>query len=507
VDPETPRMRTGRGMVHGALAVLLLVATAPIAHAAAAGSSVGAPRCGQFDRPETGLQGEVPLADQLSGRAFQGYNCGVDVVGHDALGGSGGNANMAWVGNCAYVASTGLGVAVVDVSNPRSPRMVGRLHGPGSDLTIETIAAVEVGGRAALAAGRYGLTPIPNHLPVAPVDLYDVSGDCTHPRLRSTYYFQQNVHNLRFSADGKRLFSTLPIQAIDVSDLSHPQFLGNLDDQIPEPTIGKYLSHEVEISPDGNRIYIGGQTPMFSYFTIVDITGWPARPARVLAQTDGRGHSVRLAKIGGRQYVLHSEESIVGPTAKGCLSERLNPFAGASQPWLSDVTDPRHPKMRVSQFKLAINNPANCLREALDGEDASVHYHDVDNPTRTTFAMLSMWNAGLRIVDLRDPLHQREVAYFNPGAVLAVSDSLLLDKAWGHIRYLPESGQIWFATQSGGFWVVELEPQVRHALGLPTKPSLHPEGAPVRPVGSALHLSLALGSVAPVEYYCTIRLV
>jgi hypothetical protein len=111
--------------------------------------------------------------------------------------------------------------------------------------------------------------------------------------------------------------------------------------------------------------------------------------------------------------------------------------------------------------------------------------------------MMSMWNAGLRIVDLRDPRHPTEVGYFNPGAFGG-----RLDKAWAHVRYRPESGQIWLATESGGFWVLELEPQVRAALGLPARPSMaatlkgraRPE--PATPVRA--------GTVDVTAYYCTL---
>ena len=46
-------------------------------------------RCGAHDLPETGLQGDVPRADQDSGRAALGYNCGLAVVGHNDLDGRG----------------------------------------------------------------------------------------------------------------------------------------------------------------------------------------------------------------------------------------------------------------------------------------------------------------------------------------------------------------------------------------------------------------------------------
>ena len=463
-------------------ATVTALATTPAPAPAPGPTSAEGIRCGPLDAPETGIQGDVPRVDQLDGRANRGYNCGVDVVGHTDLGNRADNANMAWIGHCAYVASAGSGVAVVDVTDPRHPVMTTTLHGAGSDFTLETIAAIQVGERAVLAAGRYGPGPFGVS---APVDFYDAS-DCAHPQYRSTLMFPTNVHNLTFSPDGTRLYTTLPLQAADVSDIAHPRYLGNLDDAIAQAgaVVGKYLAHEVETSPDGRLLYLGGQTPNYQTFTIVDISGWPAHPPVLLSQVVGRGHDIRLATIGGRTYALHSEESVVNPLAKGCVAEELNPFAGAAQPWLSDVTDPRHPVMRISQFHLAINDPANCATELADQVNASVHYHDVDDPAHTTFAMLSMWNAGLRIADLRDPLHPKEAAYFNPGAYSEVPGGVVLDQAWAHVRYLPATGQIWFATLTGGFWVLELEPQVRTALGLPRLPSVHPDGAPARPAST-----------------------
>src|SRR4051812_26035585 len=168
--------------------------------------------CGRRDLPETGLQGDQPRRDQLSGRAEKGYNCGVALVGHTDLGGRTGNANMAWAGNCAYVAGAGTGIAVVDVSNPRAPKFVATLHGGGSDFTLETLNAIKVGDRAVLVAGRYG--PIPLQIP-APMDIYDVR-DCAHPKLMSTFQFASNIHNLTFSPDGRRVYATLPLQVLDI---------------------------------------------------------------------------------------------------------------------------------------------------------------------------------------------------------------------------------------------------------------------------------------------------
>ena len=238
-------------------------------------------------------------------------------------------------------------------------------------------------------------------------------------------------------------------------------------------------------------LYVGGQTPQYEIFSIMDITDWLAGKGNpvVLSQESGRGHSVRVATIGatvvngqavgGTRYVLHSEESVFG-TAYSCVPQEAGPFAGPAQPWLTDVGDPYHPKT-VVQFGLEINDPKNCPEQLQAKENESVHYHDVDDPTDTTFVTASMWNAGIRLFDVRNPTQPTEVAYFNPADVDRTSN-VDLDHAWGHIRYLPDKGQLWFGTADGGFWVVGIERQVRDYLQLDQKNTTHGIANPVLPV-------------------------
>jgi LVIVD repeat-containing protein len=417
------------------LSAALVLAATFVMPAAPAEATVTprATACGRHDLRETGIQGEVPMTDQLDGRARKGYNCGLALVGHASLGGIA--ANMAWAGHCAYVATLGDGVNVVDVSDPQHPKRTELLRGPGSQSSLETIAARQVGNHAVLVAGRYGYYA---HTPVtSPMDIYDAS-DCAHPRFVTTFRWPENIHNLTISSDGTRVFGTLPLQEADISNLAHPRYLGDLEKALFKKTpTDNFRSdvHDVQVSADGNTVYFGGQTPASYGFTIADIRGFPQRAPHVLSHVAGRGHSVNLANIGGKTYVVHSEESIVSAAANGCISQTMNPVAGPAQPWLSDVNDATHPRMRVSQMTLAINRKSNCVRELADGENASVHYHDVDDPNHTTFVMASMWNAGLRVFDVRDPLHPREAAYFNPGSFLRLSDDVTLDKAWGHVHY------------------------------------------------------------------------
>jgi hypothetical protein len=474
--------------------------------------------CGAGDRPETGLQGDVPLTDQLSGRASEGYNCGLDVVGYSSLGDRGGNSNLAWAGDCAFVA--GDGIAVLNVKDPSNPRHVTTLRTPGSLNTLETLDAGTYGDRAILAAGRYSLFLDFSLSLLAPVDLYDVS-DCDNPKLLSTTQVPIGVHNLTLSKDLTQLWSTLPTQALDISDPTAPRYLGNLDDQLRFKGIDRLeVAHEVTISDDNTRLYLGGQLPVDETTTIVDITDWPARPARVVSTFAGPGHSLSQATIGGKPYLVRSDESIIPPTGTPCVPTELTPFGGTAQASLADISDETAPVAKGS-LSLDINEPAGCVSSLLSGVNGSSHYQNVDDPDDTTFAMVSMWNSGLRLFDLRNPDAPSEVAYFNPGQFplvplsfaggnidksFGVTSRTSLDIMWGHVRYDQRTGLIWAASRNGGFWVLQLQPQVRDRLGLPEIAPRAPLAGSPRPAASIDVRPPGLLSPAsvPAGLYCTL---
>jgi hypothetical protein len=521
-------------------------------------------RCGADDLPEGAIQGDVPKADQDSGRAQQGYNCGLALLGHSALdlgGRPSANANIAWAGRCAYVASSdgidlqggdptpspASGVAVVSVSEDGVPTQVATLRTRGSVAAAETLHAVTTPeGRKILVVGQYTPTKPTEgggqewSTKPKPMDIYDVSDpDCSKFRHLTTYDWPTNIHNLTITQDGRFVFATLPLQVLDISGLwdedasTGVRYLGNLQDAMNGPPVAvgpsadvapvvpgelrsqfkppTYVGHEAWPSPDGRTVYLGGQMPYGEVLTILDIGAWldGTGPPRIVGENAGRGHSVRTATIGGKPYVLHSDEGVFG-AAYGCIPQMLNPLAAASQPFLTDISDPTKPRT-VSEMGLEINEPQHCADQAQAGENDAVHYHDVDDPTDTTFVMASMWNAGLRIFDVRDPEKPTEVAYFNPGDV-DTSATVKLDQAWGHVHYDAPTGQIWFATATGGFWVVRIERQVRDILQLDRKNEAHglpvpavPADDPGRPgtVGVALP-DLAGLRVDLSRSYCTL---
>ena len=126
--------------------VVIVLLAAGLMPAQAAEQSRSPALCGPLDRPETGIQGDVPKADQDSGRAAQGYNCGLAVVGHNDFGGQE-SGDMAWSGHCAYVHG-GDGIRVIDVSDPTDPVVIRQVSQASS--SAENLHAVTTAQRAVL---------------------------------------------------------------------------------------------------------------------------------------------------------------------------------------------------------------------------------------------------------------------------------------------------------------------------------------------------------------------
>jgi hypothetical protein len=491
--------------------------------------------CGLNDTPETGIQGDVPLADQQSGRAEQGYNCGLALVGYNNLGGQGAG-DLAWSDYCGYVKSPG-GIKVVDVSNPTAPAVVGFLP---INVQSENIHAVTTPERALLVAAQGNGPGLGQS-----VFVWNVR-NCTHPALLGTANFPglspgntavvSQVHNIELTPDGKHIWGSLPLQVADITDLAHPAtwtvrqlqcevaqqtFLGFQGILFPQtafaldyPACANILAHEFEFNAAGTRMYIGGQLdgafatqvdPLHrpwhteQVLHVVDIS---VDPPQILGETEpAAGHGVRRATIGGKPFLIHSNENVnpVSTTVNGCFPDTALPIAGVAHAYLTDISDETAPQV-VSKLELAINrsDPAHCAAQNQSLVRATIHWNDVDSADKTTFAMSPMGNAGMRLFDVRDPEAPVERAYFNPGAFRLPSGALTLDRAANHIRYAIrtaacgpkskvkcETAYIWLTTRTGGFWVLELEPQIRVQLGLPLNPTTikYPLGRPARPPG------------------------
>src|SRR5262249_50422178 len=104
---------------------------------------------------------------------------------------------------------------------------------------------------------------------------------------------------------------------------------------------------------------------------------------------------------------------------------------------------------------LDVNKPENC--QAAAGANPGISEHSIYNKGGAAFVMIEFGAAGLRVFDLRDGEHPREVAYYNDGK--------------GHVHsgvfHYDETRGIMLASGSQAAHVLMLQPQMIAALGLP----------------------------------------
>jgi hypothetical protein len=136
-----------------------------------------------------------------------------------------------------------------------------------------------------------------------------------------------------------------------------------------------------------------------------------------------------------------------------------------------DIADERRPRV-LTKLKTEIQTPQNSDTANRDTrrppkEDNGLvagafgydsHYCSIDRPVDPTIVACSEFQSGLRVFDIRDVRHPREIAYFNPGGDGHAAPGSFGGTYSGYTsaqpRIIPERGEIWFTDQDRGFYVV-----------------------------------------------------
>ncbi|MGH9184245.1 MAG: LVIVD repeat-containing protein, partial [Acidimicrobiales bacterium] len=463
LGPSTPRMRRNlRGWV---LFVTVVAASSATLVSPAQSPQTSEPPlepvpradCGPGSRPETGIQGRVSAQDHASGRAAQGFTCNTELVGSyakpTAQGTVGGYKVERYVDasghECAYYDTTLLfptnlfdatiGVNVLDMSDPTNPTLTDTLITPAMLSPHESLVLSPERGLLAAVLGNPAFN-------IGIVDVYDVSQDCRHPVLKSTLLPSGILgHESGMAPDGRTFYSASPVTGtVTAVDLSNPS--------LPLPLwVGLYDSHGLSISDDGNRAYLAG---VGSGLIILDTSEIQARvpnpTVREVARLKWNSMSIPQnaipVTIDGHPYLVEIDEF-------GTLST-----VGAAR--IIDIGDERNPRV-ISNLRLEVHQRENFA--ALGGDPGAQnsiqgyagHYCNVPQRTDPGIVACSMILSGLRVFDIRDPYHPREIAYFNapvgPRIVTAASNYAMSSPA-----FAPERGEIWYTDGSSGFYAVRV---------------------------------------------------
>jgi hypothetical protein len=165
---------------------------------------------------------------------------------------------------------------------------------------------------------------------------------------------------------------------------------------------------------------------------------------------------------------------------------------------------------------LEVNDPDNCDKTQPEQNAAlslmySSHYCTADDPHDTTAIACTWLASGLRVFDVRDPLHPREVAYYNSGGrsdtaegnspffeVLLgtrTKDSTSTAVRW--VRGADGHWQIWTMSSLGGVQILRFTngayPVAQTAATTPGRLTLRWYGRRRRAKGIVLRLQMSAG--------------
>lgn len=448
----------------GAAAGSGMAAGAPAAGSGGAPAAVVEAKCGADDKPEKGLQGDVNSGT---------VNCGLTLLA-DVPGGG----HVQGSGHCAYVrgaaqAAYGAGpLTAYSLEDPRNPKKTDMEPGVGGS---ESMRAQTVDGRAILVSGS---------------GVYDVShcedivkkGEIKWPSenaMNGLYFAALSSHEIAISHDAKRVYTGLGFAIANIEDLDHPDtwtvhdWACEMNKQSNFPTdvpnacdgpvhqdVGRQYSHSSDDNLEGSVWYGANQNgDGFSAMEpatarMVDITD-PNSIKILDTLHEFPGHSMNWWRTpDGREFIIGANEGLGG--ADSCVKyPRPTNLGNALDAYIVEVTGKKFGKPFT--LTLDINKPENCQAAQASRANAAISETSVYNKHGAAFVMIEHGGAGLRVFDLRDGEHPREVAYYNDGK--------------GHVHsgvfYYDDARGIMLASGSEAMHVLMLQPQMIAALGLP----------------------------------------
>jgi hypothetical protein len=309
------------------------------------------------------------------------------------------------------------------------------------------------------------------------LEIYDVKSDCRHPKRLSTTVSSLFGHESGFAPDGRTFYASgtvAGLAAIDVSDPRRPRTIFH--------ELGVQY-HGMRLSDDGRTLYAahigepgpGGLTG--GGLRILDVSDIQERKPNpdvtTLSSLTWSGGSIpQVAEPftrNGHEYLLEVDEFVDLFSVQGLTNLQEAPVGAAR---IINVDDPRHPKV-VSNVRLAVHQPdAHSSRQQLQDPGAwfpaqgyAAHYCGMPTRNNPKIAGCSMILSGLRLFDIRDVQHPREVAYFNRPVVrqkLTVFGSgayAMSQPAWD-----PANNSVWYTDTNSGFYVVRLTNGVQRLL-------------------------------------------
>lgn len=399
------------------------------------------------------------------------------VVGNHRLGGKGFNGDVWALGDFAYVGNWGgvfddaacpaSGVKVVDISDPRKPKMVSRLRNPpnttSEDVVVRRVETEEfTADIATVGIQACGLGDGPRPERFRGLQFFDVT-DPRNPKELSRWKKETEAagcHEVDMNVARGRVLATcaLPfgrqvgddeVFVVDVGKPRHPKELFGWSLPVdPRSGVGCFsasIAHSARFSENGKLLYVSywdAGTP------ILDIRK-PRKP-RLLGtieenprDADGDNHSVAEAPR-GLLIVLHEDFSPALPEAR--FTDCGSRFGSWGKMRIFNVKDPRKPRL-VSQFGTKNSRRSEMKKPRI----YSVHNAEVVGRDQV---FLSWYSDGVRWVDIGKPRKPKELAGWAPRARRDPNGFFPKETlVWG-VYPIPDSELILASDINSGLWIL-----------------------------------------------------
>jgi hypothetical protein len=333
------------------------------------------------------------------------------------------------------------GTYVLDMADPSNPVLTEALQTPAMLSPHESMLVNQKRGLLAAVMGNAAFYP-------GFLDVYDLSADCRHPKLLSSSPTGILGHESGWAPDGLTFYAASlaggTITAVDLTDPSNP---------VPV-WIGNYFSHGLSVSDDGNRAYVATSGVGLTILDTSEVQARKTNPqVTVVSQLTWPQLSVpQIAwpvTIHGHPFVIEQDEFGA---------------AGAQGPGVGriiDIADEKHPAV-ISNIRLEVHMPEHQAEQANDpgawntgtGGYAG-HYCEVPRRVDPEVVACTFILSGMRLFDIRDPYHPRELAYYNaplpPNKPLGNGNY-----AMSNVVFVPERSEIWYTDVASGFYAVRV---------------------------------------------------
>jgi hypothetical protein len=238
------------------------------------------------------------------------------------------------------------------------------------------------------------------------------------------------------------------LAAVDLTNPSTP---------IPLWTSFDYSIHGLNVSDDGNRMYAAdlGKNPGLYIFDLSEVQKRVPNPkVSVVSHLSWPEVSIPQVPIpvtiAGHPYLVEVDEY-----SKGTTTAASAPVGAAR---IIDISDETHPKV-VSNIRLEVNQPDNRATDQKDDPGAAFvvqgyagHYCAVPSRVEPGVVACSFIVSGLRMFDIRDPFHPKEIAYANFPTNATKPGEPASSFAMSAPAFAPDRGEVWFADGNSGFY-------------------------------------------------------